>query len=288
MIGRRLCQVLDDVVVTSRNPTRAQQQLQVPAVQWDASAKRWSPHAPEDVDAVVHLAGEPVLGRWTPAKKERIRASRVDGTATLLEGLQALPRLPRVLVSASAVGIYGDGGDRVLDESSTKGEDFLAEVCAAWEDAAQQAEALGVRVVRLRIGLVLAPDGGALKQMLPAFRLGVGGPMGNGRQYMPWVHIDDIVGMVRWAIANDEVQGAFNACAPDPVTNAAFSKTLAKVVSRPSWLPVPKFALKTVLGEMSDAVLVSQRVVPKATQEAGYVFEHDDLEPALRATLRGH
>jgi uncharacterized protein (TIGR01777 family) len=252
---------------------------------WDPAAGRVDPGALAGVDAAVHLAGETVAGRWTDAKKERILRSRLDGTRTLAEALATLERPPRVLVAASAIGYYGDRGDELLTEESPPGEGFLADVVKAWEGASQSAEQAGIRVVRLRFGIVLSPAGGALKTMLRPFRLGLGGRVGSGRQWMSWVSIDDVVGAVGHALTHEDLAGPANTVAPNPVTNAEFTKTLARVISRPALLPVPAPALRIALGEFALDVLSSARVAPVRLGESGYEFEYPHLEPGLRHVL---
>ena len=252
---------------------------------WDPAAGRIDPDSLEGVDAAVHLAGETVAGRWTDAKKERILRSRVDGTRTLAEALADLERPPRVLVAASAIGYYGDRGDELLTEESAPGEGFLADVVKAWEGASQSAEQAGIRVVRLRFGIVLSPAGGALKTILRPFRLGLGGRVGSGRQWMSWVSIDDVVGAVGHALTHEDLAGPANTVAPNPVTNAEFTKTLARVISRPALLPAPAPALRIGLGEFAQDVLSSARVAPVRLGESGYEFRHSNLEPALRHVL---
>lgn len=234
-------------------------------------------------DAVVHLAGEPVAQRWTKAARQRIRDSRVQGTRSLVEALRASP--PAVLISASAVGYYGSRGNNILTEDATPGSDFLAKVAVRWEKEAFAAEAFGVRVVVLRIGVVLGPGGGALKKMLLPFRLGVGGRLGSGKQWMSWIHIDDLISLIEFAIATPTVSGPLNAAAPAPVTNAEFTRELARALHRPAFLPVPALALKLIFGEMSQVLLGSQRVLPEATLQAGFDFRYSDLGAALAAAL---
>lgn len=241
----------------------------------------------DGVDAVVHLAGEPVAGRWSAEKKARIRDSRVLGTRSVVAGIAAAASRPAVLVSASAIGYYGDRGDEELVEGSAPGVDFLAEVCTAWEDEARAAEALDVRVARLRIGLVMHPDGGALAKMLLPFKLGLGGKMGSGRQWMSWIHLDDLVGLVLFALDNPGAQGAINATAPEPARNRDFAKALGKALHRPTFLPTPGFALSAALGEFSTEVLSSKRVLPARAQALGYTFTAPALGPALRDLLAG-
>jgi hypothetical protein len=253
---------------------------------WAPEAGPPSGEAFDGVEVVFHLAGEPVAeGRWTTDKKRRIRDSRVLGTRNLVAGLAALETRPRVLVSASAVGYYGDRGDEELVESSAAGRGFLAEVCSAWEHEALAAEALGVRVVCARLGLVLAHGGGALARMLTAFRLGAGGKLGNGRQWMPWIHLDDVVGILLHASQDMRIRGALNAVGPRPVTNADFTRALGQAVHRPAFLAVPKTALNLVFGEMGQILTDSQRALPQVAEQTGYVFKHAELDGALKAAL---
>src|SRR3954447_740650 len=217
------------------------------------------------LDAVIHLGGEPVAQRWTPEIKKRIMESRVDGTRKLVSAIGKLKHKPAVLVSTSAVGFYGDRGDQVLTEASGPGEGFLVEVCKGWEREAMRARESGLRVALLRVATVLGKDGGALKPMLVPFKLGVGGRFGDGKQWMPWIHLDDLVSLYVFAAQNGSAEGPLNAAAPETVTNEQFTKTLGRVLSRPAFLPAPRFALRAVLGELADFVLSSQRVVPEAT-----------------------
>ncbi len=287
LIGRALLDRLGQAVVLTRDPERAKQSLAA------AKAHAWLPEAgppPLDaldgVDVVFNLAGEPIAeGRWTSDKKRRIRDSRVLGTRNLVAGLAALESRPRVLVSASAVGYYGDRGDDELSESSAAGRGFLADVCAEWEREAMAAETLGVRVVRVRIGIVLAKGGGALARMLPAFRLGAGGKLGDGSQWMPWVHLDDVVGILLHASQDGRIQGAVNAVGPRPVTNAAFTRALARAAHRPAFLTVPKLALRLAFGEMGEILTDSQRVLPTVAEQTGYAFKYADLGAALKVAL---
>ncbi|MDT4968943.1 MAG: uncharacterized protein QOJ64_3680 [Acidobacteriota bacterium] len=241
----------------------------------------------EGLDAVVHLAGESIAeGRWTAEKKARIRESRLKGTRLLSDTLGQLKRKPGVLVSASAVGFYGSRGDEVLDEHSASGSDFLAEVCREWELATQPAALADVRVVNMRLGVILSGDGGALPKMLRPFKMGVGGKLGSGKQYLSWIALDDVVGVIEHAIANDELRGPVNTVAPEPVTNYKFTKSLGHVLSRPTIFPVPAFAARLLFGEMADATLLaSQRAVPTRLNESGYSFRYPDLEGALRHAL---
>ncbi|MBI2875849.1 MAG: TIGR01777 family protein [Candidatus Tectomicrobia bacterium] len=241
----------------------------------------------EGVDAVVHLAGENIAaGRWTPERKAEIRHSRVEGTQKLCESLAQLSQPPRVLVSASAIGFYGNRGSETLREESPPGRDFLAQVCVAWEAATEPASRAGVRVVQPRFGMILSPAGGALQRMLTPFKLGVGGRIGSGTQFMSWIALDDAIGAIEHAIRTESLQGPVNAVAPHPVTNAEFTQVLARVLSRPAFLPLPAFAARLALGEMADALLLSSaRVIPARLQESGYPFQYPELEGALRHLL---
>ncbi|HEX6240185.1 MAG TPA: TIGR01777 family oxidoreductase, partial [Polyangiales bacterium] len=237
-------------------------------------------------DVVFHLAGDPVAeGRWTHEKKRRIRDSRVLGTRNLVAGFAALRQRPSVLVSASAVGYYGDRGDETLAESAPAGAGFLPEVCEAWEREALAAEALGVRVVCLRIGIVLARGGGALARMWTPFKLGAGAQLGAGRQWMPWIHADDVVGLMQLASQHAGLQGPMNAVAPAPVTNAEFTAALGYALGRPALLRAPAAALRLAFGEMSEIMLASQRAVPALALRSGYRFQYAELGPALEAIV---
>ena len=247
-----------------------------------------SPQPLQVSDAAIHLAGEPIAQRWTPEARRRILESRVEGTRRLIAGLAALSAPPRVFICSSAVGFYGSRGDEILTESSPPGTGFLAEVCTAWEGAADQASALGTRVVKLRTGMVLGGRGGALDRMLPAFRMGAGGRLGSGRQWMPWIHLEDHLDLVEFALAQAGVSGPFNAVAPNPVTNREFTASLARALRRPAFLPAPAFALKVMFGEMACVLLQSQRVIPQAALHAGFVFRHPELGPALQEILRSN
>lgn len=238
-----------------------------------------------EADAVVHLAGELVAQRWTNKAKQRIRESREAGTRNLVMALSKLSRRPKVFICASAIGYYGSRGDEALTEASSPGKGFLAEVCLAWEKEAQAAETLGMRVVRMRTGLVLDPRGGALKRMLPPFRFGIGGRLGDGKQWMSWIHREDLIGLFRFALVNP-VHGALNGVAPNPVTNADFTRTLAATLRRPALFPVPKFALRLLFGEMADMLFDSQRVIPKQAQAAGYLFLFPQLDQTLKVLLQ--
>ncbi len=253
---------------------------------WDIRDQTIDAAALEGMDAVIHLAGEPITGRWTDEKKARIRESRVAGTTLLATTLAGLKNPPKVFVSTSAVGFYGDRGAGELDETSGVGTGFLANVCKAWEDAAQPAADAGIRVVHPRIGIVLSPKGGALKELLLPFKLGAGGVVGSGDQYMSWISLDDIVGAFLHVIQNDELSGPVNFTGPKPVPNRAFAKTLGHVLHRPSFIPLPAAAVKLAMGEMGETLLLEgANVVPKKLQISGFKFLHPSLEIALRAEL---
>jgi len=289
LIGTRIVAALarrgDEVTVLSRDPRRGRDRLGsgIEALAWDPLGEPAPTEALAGRDGVIHLAGEPVAQRWSAAAKERIRTSREVGTANLVAGLRAADPRPPVLVSASAVGYYGAHGDSVVTEDTPPGRGFLAEVCVAWEREAAAAEALGLRVVRLRTGVVLDRGGGALAKMLPAFKLGVGGPVAGGRQYMPWIHADDLVGLYLRALDDPAWSGAYNAAAPEPVTNREFSQALARSLGRPAVAPVPGLALRALYGDMAEIVTEGQRAVPRRALDAGYAFRYTDLDAALRA-----
>ena len=254
---------------------------------WDPQTGALSPGVADGLDAVVHLAGENIAaGRWTAARKARIRDSRVNGTGRLAEALATLAGPPRTLVVASAIGFYGDRGDDVLDETSAPGEGFLPGVCQSWEASAAPAREAGIRVVHLRIGIVLTPAGGALGQMLLPFRMGVGGVIGTGRQYMSWVALDDVLGGVLHALRTEDLAGAVNMVSPNAVTNREFTKTLGRVLRRPTVFPLPAFGARLAFGEMADALLLaSSRVVPGRLRDSGFEFRYPGLEDALRHLL---
>jgi uncharacterized protein (TIGR01777 family) len=290
-VGRRLLAKLESPVVLSRDAAKAQKKL----AQLGARSVAWNPQAGpplaaafEGIDTIFHLAGDPVAeGRWTAKKKAQIMDSRLIGTRNLVAALRGLPQKPKVLVSASAVGYYGSRGDEELDEQSQPGGDFLAEVCIGWEHEAAAARQLGIRVVPIRVGIVLGEKGGALAKMLMPFYLGLGSPLGSGNQYMPWVHIDDLVELMLFAARENNVKGPLNGVAPNPVTNREFTKSLGRVLGRPTFMPaVPGFALKMLIGEFGQVLLASQRVFPRAASAAGFAFKFRDLEPALRDVLK--
>jgi uncharacterized protein (TIGR01777 family) len=258
-----------------------------------ADEVRWDPATPADlsplgpVDAVVHLAGENLAaGRWTDARKAAILTSRRDATASLVASLLRLPRPPKTFISASAVGIYGDRGDETLTESSAPGSGFLAEVARAWEEACAPAAAAGIRVLNFRFGVVLTPDGGALSRMLPPFRLGLGGPLGPGRQWMSWITLEDAVQAILFGVRTDPLRGPINAVAPEPVTNRDFARALGRALHRPALLPVPAAALRLIFGELADATLLSsQRAIPERLTAAGFRFRSPALPDALTHLL---
>jgi uncharacterized protein len=252
---------------------------------WEATKGPPPVDAVREADAIIHLAGEPVAQRWTAEVKRRIRESRVAGTRYLVEALSNSSRKPAALISASATGFYGSRGDAPLEETSAPGSDFLAELCVEWEREAFAARSLGVRVASIRTGIALDPRGGALRRMLPPFRFGVGGRLGDGKQWVPWIHLDDLVGIYVFALES-AASGPVNATSPNPVTNADFTRALAKTLRRPAIFPVPKPALKILFGEMADVLFHSQRVFPKATQAAGFEFRFPLIDAALGQLLR--
>ena len=288
LIGRRLLKTLGteghSLSVLSRH-AGANMPAGVRVFVWDPMKGEAPAESLSDADAVIHLAGEPVAQRWSDDVKRRIRDSRVTGTRNLVAAMAKLTRRPAVLISASAVGYYGSRGDEVLTEASAPGNDFLAETCAAWEKEAQAAEALGVRVVSVRTGVALDPRGGALARMLPPFKMGVGGKLAGGKQWTPWIHIEDLIGIYQLALEKP-VRGPVNGVAPQPVTNAEFTRALAQAVKRPAIFPVPGFALRALFGEMSEILLASQRVQPKQAEAAGYRFRFPLVGPALADVVR--
>ncbi|HYO63127.1 MAG TPA: TIGR01777 family oxidoreductase [Pyrinomonadaceae bacterium] len=256
-------------------------------VLWNPAEGRLDAGEVEGHDAFVHLAGENVAERWTPEKKRRIKESRTKGTRLMAETIASLKERPRAFVSASAVGFYGaDRGETLLDEASGPGSDFLADVCREWEAACGPARAAGVRTANLRIGVVLSEEGGALAKMLPPFRLGAGGRIGGGRQWMSWIALDDVLGIIRRALTDEALAGPVNTVAPRPARNEEFTKTLGRVLNRPTVFPVPAFAVKLMFGEMGEALLLgSARVEPARLRAAGYEFQYPELEGALRRAL---
>ncbi len=287
LVGSALCPRLESsgeqvYRLVRHAPARAHE------IVWDPERGVADPAQLEGFDAVVHLAGESIgAGRWTEARKERIRSSRAVGTRGLAEALARVTRKPRAFVCASAVGWYGNRGDERLDETSPPGSGFLAEVCREWEAACEPLARAGVRVVNTRFGMILAPHGGALPKMLVPFRMGIGGRLGSGDQWMSWIALDDVLGGIRHVLARPDLSGPVAFTAPSPVTNAEFTRVLARVLRRPAIVPAPAIALRLVLGEMADELMLAgQRVLPAALQRAGYAFMHPELEGALRHVLR--
>jgi uncharacterized protein len=288
-LGQPLTQALaadgHQLIRLTRNPRNSSEAREV-AWQPDGTAGPWATEL-DGAEVVVNLAGESIAGgRWTEARKRTLRESRLHSTASLVAAIEHASRRPPLLLSSSAVGYYGPRGEEPIDETTPPGDDFLSRLSLAWEDAAQAARGGGTRVVLLRTGIVLEKDGGALGAMLTPFRLGVGGPLGSGCQYWPWIHRDDWVALVRFLIGRSDADGPFNATAPEPVTNEAFSKTLARVLRRPCVFRAPAFALRLAMGEMADALLLEgQRVVPARAAELGFEFRFRHLEAALRDIL---
>ncbi len=295
LIGPQLVTALRErdweVTVLTRDPERARAKLgAVETVQWDLMSEAAPPAALVGRDAVVHLAGEPVAQRWNADVKRTIRESRVHGTRNLIEGLKLagqsdLGARPDVLVSSSAVGYYGPHGEEPLDEDAPPGSDFLAEACVEWEREAAHAQELGMRVVTVRTGIVLDASGGALSKMLPPFRLGVGGPVAGGRQYMSWIHTEDLLGIMLAALEDEHWSGPVNGTAPEPLPNRDFSRVLGRVLGRPAFAPVPALALRLLYGEMAEIITTGARAVPAKALVLGYEFRYPKLEEALRSVL---
>jgi uncharacterized protein (TIGR01777 family) len=277
----------DEVVGLTRDPERARKTN--PTVRWlgwQSRLERPPAAAFEEADGVINLVGEPIDQRWTDEAKTAIMESRRTGTRNLVQAITALERRPKVLVSQSAIGFYGDRGESLVDESTGAGQGFGAEVVSEWERAADEVSGTGVRLVIARTGLVLDPASGLLKQLLTPFRLGLGGPLAGGDQYMSWIHVDDETGILLWALDTESISGVINATAPNPVTNRELSKTLGRVLRRPAAIPVPGFALNLLYGnEFAETIRGGQRVMPRRTLDLGYAFEHPELEPALRDLL---
>jgi len=287
-VGRHLVAALkergDDVVALSRDAEKAGEQLGVQAYAWDLKNEAVPRPALEGRDAIVHLAGEDVGQRWNKDVKAEILDSREKGTRNMVHSIFDTKPRPRTFICASAAGFYGARGSEPVDETELPGEDWLAEVCARWERQADTAK-MGIRLVIVRTGIVLDAEGGALAKMLPPFKAGLGGPIGSGKQYMPWIHLDDLVGIYLAALDHPTFNGAINASAPEPATNKQFAKALGRAVNRPAVAPVPGFTLKLMYGEMSQIVLNGVRMVPGRAPELGYEFQHPDLDEALRSTL---
>jgi hypothetical protein len=286
LIGRALLARLRSSGRRVRRLVRSERPDDGDAIVWDPARGMLDPRDLEGAEAVVHLAGEPIAQRWTGSRRAAIRESRVRGTTVLARAIASLERKPSVMLSGSAVGYYGDRGDEALDEESASGTDFLAGVVREWEGSTSAAKDAGVRVVLLRTGIVLNLHGGALQRFLPPFRLGVGGPIGTGRQWMSWISLDDHLGAMEHALATTGLHGPVNLVSPNPVTNAEFAATLGRVLGRPALVPVPSFALELLYGEMARAtILAGQRVLPRALLRTGFRFAHPTLEEALRFEL---
>lgn len=256
-------------------------------VQWDIKEGFAEPEKLEGIDAVIHLAGENLNGRWTDEKKKKIRESRVLGTRNIVDAISRLKERPRVLVSASAIGFYGDRGDEIMTETSPPGKGFLPEICREWEAEARRAEDAGIRTVLLRAGIVLSKDGGALGAMLMPFKFGLGGVVGSGKQWMSWISLEDHAAIVRYVLENETIRGAVNSVSPNPVTNEQFTKTIGEVLYRPTFIPVPEFAVHLAFGEMGDTLLLdSIRAVPKRLDDAGFEFKFPDLKKALENAVK--
>jgi len=271
-----------DVHRLVRNPSSAKN-----TIQWDPGLGNIARDRLSGMDAVIHLAGENIASRrWTRKQKARIRDSRVEGTRLLCDALSRVDQPPKTIVCASAIGFYGDRGDEILDEESPAGQGFLPDLCREWEAAADPARKRGARVVSLRFGVILSPAGGALRKMLLPFKLGAGGVIGSGKQYWSWISIDDVIGAIHQALTHDALSGPVNAVSPQPLTNREFTKTLGRVIRRPTFAPLPAFAARCLFGEMADALfLASARVVPRRLEQSGFEFQHAELEGALRHLL---
>ncbi len=290
-IGQGVCDALlargDEVVGLTRNPDRARETN--PTVTWhpwDPALERPPAESLEGVDGVINLVGEPINQRWTDEAKKRILVSRETATHNLVQAIVSSEPRPRVLISQSAVGYYGNRGEAIVDEDTGAGESFDARVCVAWEAAAREVEGSGVRLAIMRTGLVLDKDSGLLSELLVPFKLGVGGPVAGGENYMPWISLEDEVGLLIWALDTDSAEGVYNATAPEPVTNRDFSKALGKALGRPAVMPVPKFAVKLRLGaELGEVATGGQRALPRRARDAGYEFKHPNIETGLASAL---
>jgi uncharacterized protein (TIGR01777 family) len=289
-VGRRLCETLrlhgHGVTILTRRTTEVERLFgsTVRAVEWDAKRSGSWQQSLDGAHAVVNLAGASIAeARWTDSRKRLLTESRVTATRLLAQACARLAEKPQVFINASAIGFYGPRGDEVLDESSPPGKEFLADLCVRWESAAREAESLGIRVVYLRAGMILERDGGALPRMALPFRMFLGGPIMPGTQWISWIHRDDVVGLIEWALTNPRIAGPVNAVAPSPVTMTGFCRMLGQVLHRPSWIPVPKFILKMVLGELGSVLTTGQKVAPVMAQQGGYGFRYPVLEGALRA-----
>ena len=287
LVGTALKRSFDKKGIDVSDLVRTAANIGLPEVEWHPNKGEINAAALEGFDAVINLAGESIAeGRWSEEKKKRIRESRIQGTKLLSETIATLSRPPKVFLCASATGFYGNRGDEILDEDSAPGKGFLADVCREWEDATRAASDAGIRVVNLRFGPIFSSEGGMLSKLLTPFKLGVGGKVGSGKQYVSWVAMDDVVGAVNFALDHEELRGPVNVVAPDAVTNLEFTRTLGKVLSRPTFFAVPEFAARLAFGEMADEMLLaSERVVPKRLDEAGYRFRYPELGPALQHVL---
>ncbi len=291
LIGRSLCRSLTGdghtVIALSRSPRKPAGLAAAEVHQWDSQAGPPPEAALDKVNAVINLAGEPIVARrWSSEQKKLIRDSRVITTRNLVGGLRSIDHKPGVLVNGSAVGFYGNRGDEELEETSPPGLGFMSDICREWEREGGLAGELGIRVVQVRTGVVLSAEGGALQKMIAPFKLGLGGRLGSGKQWFPWIHIEDIVGIFRHAIFTASLAGAMNGAAPEPATNSEFTRQLARALHRPAFFPVPKMALRALMGEMSEVLFVSQRVAPAAALASGYDFQFPILAPALDDLLR--
>ena len=292
-VGRELCKRLAQITITSRNRGAALKKLNLSKdgveeiIQWDASTEPITLPRDTHFESVINLMGESIAeGRWNAEKKNRIRTSRVEGTRRLVDGIIESKNFPQVFVSASAIGIYGDAGEDIVEEANAHGSGFLPDVCAQWEQEAMRLQDHGVRVVCLRIGIVLGGQGGALEKMVPLFRWGLGGNLGNGNQWVAWIHVDDLVSLIQWSIENNSVSGPVNATAPNPVRNKELTKALAAALNRPAFLPAPKFALRMALGEFAESLFFSQRVVPAIALSHGFQFQFSDIESAIKDAVQ--
>lgn len=288
-VGPWLLRLLDNPVVVTRSPDRARHllgNLAGPIYKWNPMKDPLSPEALDGVDVVFHLAGESVAeGRWTKEKKSRIRDSRILGTRHVVQGMSQSSQKPAILVSASAVGFYGDRGDEELTESAQPADNFLADVCVEWEREAMAAQQHGVRVVSARTGIVLGSHGGALSKMLTPFRLGLGGPLGSGKQWMPWVHVSDLARLYVHAAETGSIHGPMNAVGPHPVRNSEFTKALGRQLHRPAFMPAPYIGLRILFGEFAQILFDSQRVIPKVATDSGFTFNYPEIESAFRDIL---
>lgn len=280
-LSARLSELGHSLTLLTRRASPAATAFNKKMVLWNPGTRGVWETAVAESDGVINLAGEPIAKRWTTAHREKIASSRIESTRTLVAAIGKAKEKPKFLINASAIGYYGPHGNETLSEEAGAGSDFLSRVCVAWEREAGKAEDYGVRVVRLRTGIVLGRGGGALAKMVPPFKLFLGGPLGDGNQPMSWIHLEDEIGLILFLLEHPEARGAINATAPNPATMSEFCKTLGDVLNRPSWAPVPAFALRLVLGEMADMLLTGQRVLPAAVQKLGYAFKYPTLREAL-------